>query len=102
MWKSMIRAVALAGGVALLSACTNYYQVTDPTTGKTYYTTQPEQKSSGATELKDARTGSTITIQNSVVSQISKDTFTAATHAEVAPAPVTPATPAPAPVIPAQ
>ncbi len=70
--------VALLG---LAAGCTSYYRVTDPTTGKVYYTTDMHNKGSGATELKDAKTGDTITIQNSEVSKIDKEAFEAGKYA---------------------
>jgi hypothetical protein len=59
----------MAGG------CTNYYQVTDPTTGKSYYTTELKQKGNGAATLKDGRTGNTVNIQNSEINKISKEEY---------------------------
>ena len=60
----------LSLGVALLllvglSACGSYYRVTDPTTGSTYYTSDIKKQKGGAVELKDANTGSSVTLQNS-------------------------------------
>jgi len=57
------------------AGCTNYYQVHDPTTGKNYYTTELRQMDSGATTLKDARTGNEVSVQNSEVKKISKEEF---------------------------
>ena len=64
-------------GLALLcvGGCTTYYKVTDPTTGRTYYTTELQSKNSGAATLKDARTGNTVNLQNSEVETISKEQF---------------------------
>ena len=59
----------------LLSGCTSYYKVVDPSTNKTYYTTKYEQNRSGAVEFKDQATGSTVTVQNSEISEISEATF---------------------------
>jgi pyruvate dehydrogenase E2 component (dihydrolipoamide acetyltransferase) len=74
--------------------------VTDPQSGKEYYTDNVDKvKMSGAVKLKDARTGSEVTIQNSEVKEISKDEYKAGLAAPVSkptPAPA-PATPAPAP-----
>lgn len=68
---TLIVALALAGG------CTTYYKVTDPTTNKVYYTTQLEERGSGAVELKDAATGGTVSLQNSEVTKINKETYEA-------------------------
>jgi len=67
-------------GTLLLVGCTSYYKVTDPTTGKTYYSTHVTKNFSGASQLEDARTGETVTIQNSQVSEISKEQFEQGKH----------------------
>ena len=75
--------VALSLAVALLlvlSACGGgYYKVTDPTSGKTYYTNDLSEEKSGAVKLKDANTGGTVTLQNSEVIKINKEEFKANT-----------------------
>jgi hypothetical protein len=80
-----------AVGLALLciGGCTNYYKVTDPTTGKVYYTTQLQEKTSGAATLKDGRTGSQVNLQNSVIEKITKESYEAGKNAP-APAPAEP------------
>jgi hypothetical protein len=66
-------------GLTFLSAvgCASYYQVTDPTTGKVYYTTNDKMKQSdsGATSFVDARNGDTVTLQNTQVQQITQQQF---------------------------
>jgi hypothetical protein len=69
-----VRAIALCGALSLVG-CTTYYKVTDPTTGKTYYTTQLERRRDGAATLKDGRTGNMVTIQNSEVATIKKEEY---------------------------
>jgi hypothetical protein len=70
-----------------LAGCTNYYKVTDPTTGRVYYTTELSQKGSGASTLKDARTGNTVTVQSSEVQKIEKEEFERGKYAEPAATP---------------
>ena len=65
---TVVAAILCAGG------CTSYYKVTDPHTNKTYYTTEL-RRNDGTSTLKDARTGNMVTIQNSEISQISKEQF---------------------------
>jgi hypothetical protein len=77
--------------------CTTYYKVTDPTTGKTYYTTELQKKGSGAATLKDGRTGNTVSLQNSEISKISKEEYDSGRYTQ--PEPEKPATP-PAPANP--
>jgi hypothetical protein len=68
------RTVLALSALATLAACTTYYEVKDPTTDKIYYTTDIDTKD-GATILTDANTGAEVTIQNSEVREISKDTY---------------------------
>ena len=80
----------LLGSVVLvisLAGCTNYYKVTDPTTGRVYYTTELSQKGSGASTLKDARTGNTVTVQSSEVQKIEKEEFEKGKYTEPAATP---------------
>ena len=65
-------ALTLAAGLLGMTACTSYYQVTDPSTGKTYYTTDYKQKDSGAVEFNSLRTGERVTVQNSAVKQVNE------------------------------
>jgi hypothetical protein len=55
-----------------LGGCTHYYQVQDPTGGKTFYTEKFDQKDSGAIVFKDLVTGEQVTLQNSAVKEVSK------------------------------
>jgi len=67
----------LAMGAALLLAggCSSYYKVTDPTTGKVYYTDNLRERSSGSATLRDAKTGNMVSLQNSEVQKITKDEY---------------------------
>ncbi|VFQ42987.1 hypothetical protein [Desulfoluna butyratoxydans] len=69
-----------------LAACGTYYQVTDPSSDKVYYTEKINKKRNGAIEFKDSATGKEIIIQNSEVIEVNKDTYKAG-MAEPAPAP---------------
>jgi hypothetical protein len=53
----------------------NYYRVTDPSTGNVYYTQDVKNKSGGAVIIKDAATGDMVTLQNSHVTKVSKETY---------------------------
>lgn len=87
-------------GLALLSAgCATYYRVTDPASGRVYYTEKVSTERGGAVRLKDARSKSDITLQNSEVTEISKDEYKKGLATPVgvpAPAAAPAATPAPA------
>jgi uncharacterized protein YceK len=86
----MKRVFAIVCATLLISGCTSYYKVTDPTTGKAYYTTQLQQKNNGAASLKDGRTGSTVNLQNSEIEKITKAQYEAGRTS----APAEPAMPA--------
>ena len=74
----MTKTVATACLALLCAAgCSTYYKVTDPTSGREYYTTELQRKNSGAATLKDARTGNTVNLQNSEIAEISKEQFDA-------------------------
>jgi len=79
MSKSRI-VTAVLGAVLLfaMTGCTSYYKVTDPTTGRTYYTTEVKTLDGGATRLEDSRSKTEVTIQNSQVEKITKDQYEAA------------------------
>ena len=86
----------LAGTVlGLVVGCTSYYRVTDPTTEKVYYTSELKQES-GATTIKDGRTGDMVTLQNVQVRKISKEDYDVGRLTPPA-APVAAAPPASAP-----
>jgi hypothetical protein len=57
-----------------LAACAHYFKVTDPANGKVFYTEDIDRKGS-AVEFKDAQTGSTVTLQNSEITQIDKQAY---------------------------
>ena len=67
--------VAVVLAVALFTGCTKYYEVKDPGSGKSYYSTRVTQRQSGSVVLVDAKTGAKVTLQGSEVTQISKERF---------------------------
>jgi PBP1b-binding outer membrane lipoprotein LpoB len=70
--------LVIALAAMLLSGCTDYYMVKDPQTGKAFYTTSISQKKGQAVVFKDTVSGSQVTLQNSQVTEISKDEYKAA------------------------
>ena len=58
--------------------CATYYKVTDPATGKDYYTEEVEREG-GSVTFKDVNTRATVTLPTSEVMEISKDQFEANT-----------------------
>ena len=57
-----------------LVGCGGYYEVKDPESGNFYYTTDIDEQGS-AIRFRDEKTGSTITLQNSEIRELSKDDF---------------------------
>jgi hypothetical protein len=82
--KNIILTTAVAILVVFgLSACGGgYYKVIDPATDKTYFTRDLKEEKGGAIKIKDANTGSTVTLQNSEVTEINKEEFKANTKKE--------------------
>ena len=72
---------------AVLLGCTTYYQVRDPGSGSTYYTTKIETQKGGAVSLKDHRTNAQVTIQSSEVLEITGEQYDAAIRSVAAPPP---------------
>ena len=85
--------VSLCVGL-LVIGCASYYKVTDPQSGKEYYTQKIDTLSGGAVKVMDTRTGSIVTLQNSQVKEISEKEYKAGLAA-----PVSKPTPTPAAVV---
>ena len=70
-----------------LAGCTSYYRVTDPASGKAYYTTKVgEAGRAGAVKIKDDKSGSTVTLQSSEVKEITEEEYMAGLAKQSAPA----------------
>jgi len=74
---TMKKTAAVCLALLCLGGCTTYYKVTDPTTGREYYTTELQRSNSGAATLKDARTGNTVNLQNSEIAKVTKEQYDA-------------------------
>jgi hypothetical protein len=75
----------LCGLLVLAGGCGggSYYQVTDPASGKMYYTTKVAAAGkAGAVKIKDDKTGGWVTLQSSEVREISSDEYQAAVRAQ--------------------
>ncbi|MEM1183544.1 MAG: hypothetical protein AAGI53_00935 [Planctomycetota bacterium] len=78
MRGSRVVGLGLAAGVLLLAGCTTYYKVTDPASGRSYYTTSKsleKAKASGAIEFEDDATGKLIVLSASEREEISKHDY---------------------------
>jgi hypothetical protein len=79
MFENRIKWRILAAcAIVSLSACGTYYRVTDPASGREYYTSDVDRDDNTVT-FEDARTGRDVTLQSSEVGKISKDDYEAAT-----------------------
>jgi hypothetical protein len=89
--RSKVLALVLLG--VAVGGCASYYKVTEPASGKEFYTQEVSRTfGGGAVEFKDAKTGAMTTLQNSQVLEIDKDAYEAGLSAAKAPSPaVTPA-----------
>ncbi len=59
------------------TGCASYYKVTDPTSGRVYYTQKVDQLDNGGAKLTDASNGNMVTIQNSEVQKITEEQYNA-------------------------
>ena len=68
--------LAAALGLALATiGCTSYYAVTEPKTGKVYYTTEWETARGGTTRFVDAKSGAIVTIKESEIRKVGEKEF---------------------------
>lgn len=90
-YKEIGTAIALSAGMLLIGGCASqYYRVTDPVTGQVYYTEKVDMKKSGSATFTDAKTGSMVTITNSVIKEINEDEFNVGRYEQAKPAATTP------------
>ena len=71
MTTQLIRGLVIGVLSLVVAGCSNYYRVTDPGSGKTYYTTSIDERG-GRLKFKDGRSGSTVTLNSAEVSEISE------------------------------
>ena len=83
---------SLCVGLLVVGCAPPYYKVTDPQSGKEYYTQKVDTLAGGAVKVMDTRTNSVVTLQNSQVKEISEKEYKAGLAA-----PVSKPTPTPAP-----
>jgi len=77
--RNLCRYVLAALASLMVAACATYYKVTDPASGKNFYTTKVNKSLSGTVSFKDAVTGSEVTLQSSEVLKIPSKEFEQAT-----------------------
>jgi hypothetical protein len=92
-------AVSLCAGLLVGGCSSTYYKVTDPHSGTAYYTEKVDTLvGTGAVKVKDARTGSVVTLQSSEVKEISEKEYKTGIAAPASPPTTAPAA-APAPAL---
>ena len=69
-----IVSVCVVGAALAIGGC-SHYKVTDPGSGKSYYTEYVCRHMGGGVSLTDARTGDKVTLQNSEVKEITKEEY---------------------------
>ena len=69
---TLVMIVAMIVGI---TGCGTYYMVKNPATGDIYYTDKIDEEKGGAVKFKNASTDSVVTIQNSEVTEIDKETY---------------------------
>ena len=57
-----------------MAGCSHYYRVTEPASGKTYYTTTIDERS-GAAKFKDDITGNYVILHSAEVSELSEEEY---------------------------
>jgi len=68
--------LAVITTAAILAGCANYYKVTDPASGRTYYTEEVDRQKGGTTVMfKDAKSGAQVTLPASEVLEVSSEEF---------------------------
>jgi hypothetical protein len=63
------------GSLILTTGCASYYKVKDPQSGSLYFTKKIHTQRSGSINLKDDRSGSNVTLQNSEIKEITADEY---------------------------
>jgi hypothetical protein len=86
MRTKLIAATACAALMWAGGCGPTYYKVTDPTTGKDYYTTELK-RDHGTAMLKDSKSGSEVTLQNVEVKKVTKEEYDVGRYAQPAATP---------------
>jgi len=74
----LLPAVSILSVLMAAGCSTHYYRVTDPVSGKTYYTNNVDRMwQGGALNFEDVQSGTSVTLQNSEVKELSEGEFMA-------------------------
>jgi hypothetical protein len=76
MGSGLLRAAVIAAcASALLAGCATYYRVTDPASGRDYYTRDVDRTGDGGVVFTDARSGDKVTLQSSEITSVSEGDY---------------------------
>jgi hypothetical protein len=74
----LLLVVGILCGLLATACSTKYYRVTDPASGKTYYTNKFDRVwQGGAVNFEDAQYGISVTLQSSEIKELSEGEFMA-------------------------
>jgi len=76
MKTQMMSGLLVCGLLLALAGCSGYYRVTDPGSGKTYYTTFLDERAAGV-KFKDDKTGNAVILHSLEVAEIPKEEYEA-------------------------
>ncbi|HTT39781.1 MAG TPA: hypothetical protein VMH32_19200 [Burkholderiales bacterium] len=74
MLKSIVPCMVAVIMLCTSCAASTYYQVTDPGSGKVFYT-QEIKRNGSAVEFRDAKTGGVVTLQSSEIVHITPQAY---------------------------
>ena len=78
-WARTIGTGVVLLATAALGGCSGPFKVTDPASGRVFYTKSVDQNSrAGYVEFTDAVSGSRVTLQSSEVKEVTSDEYNAA------------------------
>jgi len=76
--KRQLLVILIAAG--LVGGCSSFYEVTNLSTGTTYYTKKVKRLRDGSVEFRDEESRGTVTISESEIREIDRDEFRRATR----------------------
>ncbi len=77
--RFVLFSLACAAAVTL-GGCAHFYMVTDPATGRVYYTDGIDRMGNGAVRFKDDVTKNRVTLGTSEIMEITEDQYKAKIH----------------------
>ena len=80
--KSLPILMAMVFFVAIIGCGGGYYMIKDPATDNVYYTTKIKDEKGGAIKFEDKMNKTSVTLQNSEVTKISKKEYKTALEAK--------------------